>query len=105
MSDNEEITVTAHRPVVVRLSAANWVVVIGAIFGVGAAQVWNTSRQVAETTAYIEKAMDKAVAASNRADEIDRRLEAFRDQQNSSLVRIASDIGEIKGQLIRARQP
>lgn len=96
--------VTAHRPVSVRLSMADWLKVLGTVVTLVGGQSWvakgyldgmREAARTAQTTA--EAAQKSADTAQITANAALSRVDNLKDSTSTNLVKIAADVGEIKG--------
>lgn len=91
------LSVTKDTAIPVKLSVLDWGRLFVAIAGITAAQVWYVSRWASA----LEAKTDSAIAASARAQETADRaaaeLATTKDAWQQTLLRVASDVGELKG--------
>jgi hypothetical protein len=95
----ESVDMTPHRPVSVKLTVIDWIKFVSIIVSLIIAQTSAVVWYMARFEARIDEAQSTANEAMNEARATAERLAGVKDTWNSALVKIASDIGEIKGQL------
>lgn len=90
---------TPHRPVAIRLPLVEWGKVIAVMVISTAGSVWAVRSYLSGVEDRVAQAVAKAEDARSIAKAADAKIENLKDNTSGALVKIAADVGEIKGRL------
>lgn len=91
------MAVTKDTAIPVKLSVVDWGRLLVAIAAITAAQVWYVSRWASTVEAKTEAALEASARAKETADRASAELSATKEAWQQTLLRVASDVGELKG--------
>lgn len=99
MTVTEEATspVTKDTTIPVRLSVADWGKLGACIVGLAVAQTWTVSQWISRSEAQAQAALDAADHAQQTADAASAELAKTKEVWQQTLMKIAADVGELKG--------
>ena len=99
MTRDHQNDMTPHRPVAIRLPLVEWGKVIAVRVVSTAGSVWAVRSYLGGVEDRVAQAVAKAEDAKAIAKAADAKIESLKDNTSGALVKIAADVGEIKGRL------